>query len=292
MATTPTLVDSDTGNTTGTTITGSIDVSGTNRLALVLVSLKGTPTVSSVTFGSDTLTELGSIYNADDGGVEIWRLKQPTTGVGITVTITFSASMSEGASAWIGSFSGVDQTTPLGTYYSAIEDGSDPHNFTVTAVTNDYIFANIATEYGSAITITSGNTATSLYTYDLSTFHSHFASKVSTAGDFEFSFDVGTGTHSAYNGVAVKGVSVTYKLDGITYDKTGSVLGSCDCYLYKDNGDNTITFKAYVLSNVSTGAYSFTGLPDNDAAYLVVFIKDGSPNVFDVTDHVLQPVIE
>lgn len=93
--------------------------------------------------------------------------------------------------------------------------------------------------------------------------------------------------------VAIKeSAAVTYKLEGVTYDKNGDILGTCECYLYKDNGDNTITFVNYVASNGGTGAYSFTGIVDNDAAYLVVFIKDGSPNVFDVTDHVLQPVVE
>ncbi len=92
--------------------------------------------------------------------------------------------------------------------------------------------------------------------------------------------------------VAVREPAVTYKLEGITYDKNGDVLGSVDCYLYKDNGDNTLTFVDHVVSNASTGAYSFTGIGDNDAAYLVVFIKDDSPHVFDVTDHVLQPVVE
>lgn len=86
--------------------------------------------------------------------------------------------------------------------------------------------------------------------------------------------------------------TTTYELTGITYDKTGSALGSVECYLFKDNLDNTLTFIDYVLSNVSTGAFAFTGLPDDDAQYLVVGWKDDSPHVFDVTDHVLQPVEE
>lgn len=83
-----------------------------------------------------------------------------------------------------------------------------------------------------------------------------------------------------------------YKLEGITKDKNGDVLGSCPCYLFKDNQDNTLTYVGYVLSNAVTGAYSFTGIGDSDAQYIVVAWKDGSPNVFDVTDHVLQPVAE
>lgn len=85
---------------------------------------------------------------------------------------------------------------------------------------------------------------------------------------------------------------VTYKLEGITKDNGGSVLGSCLCFLVKDNGDNTFTYVAYQLSNSGTGAYSFTGLTDNDPDYQVIAWKDDSPHVFDVTDHVLQPVVE
>lgn len=85
---------------------------------------------------------------------------------------------------------------------------------------------------------------------------------------------------------------VSYKLEGTTYDKDASALGSCLCFLFKDNQDDTLTFVDYVLSNASTGAYSFTGLEDNDAQYLVIAWKDDSPHVFDVTDHVLQPVTE
>ena len=82
---------------------------------------------------------------------------------------------------------------------------------------------------------------------------------------------------------------VTYKLEGITKDKNEDVLGSCECYLFKDNQDDTLTYEDYVLSNAVTGVYSFTGLTDDDAQYIVVAWKDDSPHVFDVTDHVLQP---
>lgn len=84
---------------------------------------------------------------------------------------------------------------------------------------------------------------------------------------------------------------VTYKLEGITKNNVGSVLGDCECYLVKDNLDDTYTFIAYQLSNSGTGVYSFTGLADNDANYQVIAWKDGTP-VMDVTDKVLVPVEE
>jgi len=87
-------------------------------------------------------------------------------------------------------------------------------------------------------------------------------------------------------------ITTTYKVEGITKDNAGSALGSCKCFLVKDNGDDTYTFLAYQLSNSSTGAYSFTGLTDSSSVYQVIAWKDDSPHVFDVTDHVLVPVEE
>lgn len=81
-----------------------------------------------------------------------------------------------------------------------------------------------------------------------------------------------------------------YKLEGVTYDKTGSVLGSCECYLFRHNLNDTLSYVDYVLSNAGTGAYSFTGIYDDTAQYIVVAWKDDTPHVFDTTDHVLEPV--
>jgi hypothetical protein len=80
---------------------------------------------------------------------------------------------------------------------------------------------------------------------------------------------------------------VTYEINGVTKDNDGDPLGSCECFCFKDNGDNTLTFIDHTVSNSSTGAYTFT-VPDSDSAYLVYSYKDDSPHVFDVTDHVLQ----
>jgi len=81
-----------------------------------------------------------------------------------------------------------------------------------------------------------------------------------------------------------------YKLEGVTKDKNGSILGSCKCYLFKDKIDNYLHYKDYTLSDVVTGVYSFTGISDNDAEFIVMAWKDNTPHVFDMSDHVLQPV--
>lgn len=82
-----------------------------------------------------------------------------------------------------------------------------------------------------------------------------------------------------------------YKLEGVTKDKDGNTKATCECFLCKDNGDNTASFIAYTQSD-GVGNYSFTGLDNNDAQYFVISWKDETPHIFDVTDHVLQPVEE
>jgi len=90
----------------------------------------------------------------------------------------------------------------------------------------------------------------------------------------------------------ISGISVNYKLEGVTKDKTGSVLGICDCHLYKMNPDgNGAVWMAFDESD-SSGNYSFTGLWDDDARYFVIAYKDNTPHVMDGTDHVLVPVEE
>lgn len=84
----------------------------------------------------------------------------------------------------------------------------------------------------------------------------------------------------------------TYKMEGVTKDKDGDPLASCECYLYKLNvGETDATFIAHDQSDGS-GNYSFTGIEDDDAKYFVVAWKDDTPHVFDCTDHVLVPIEE
>ena len=75
------------------------------------------------------------------------------------------------------------------------------------------------------------------------------------------------------------GESVT--VAGITKDNAGVALGSCDVYLFRDNGNDTATYIAYQESNSVTGAYSFTVFPGS--AYFVVAFKGGATPVMDVT---------
>ena len=83
--------------------------------------------------------------------------------------------------------------------------------------------------------------------------------------------------------------ATTYEIVGVTKDNDGDALGSCECFLFKDNQDDTLTFMDHTTSHVTTGAYTFSDVGDNDSQYIVYSFKDDTPHVFDVTDHVLQP---
>lgn len=98
---------------------------GTNRLLLVGVSLNiaNSPTsgVVGVTYGGTPLNLVGA--HNDAGGtrrVEMWSLLAPATGtVNVVVTVNVPATQFEGVVAGATTFTGVDQTVPLGTFVSA-----------------------------------------------------------------------------------------------------------------------------------------------------------------------------
>ena len=99
---------------------------------------------------------------------------------------------------------------------------------------------------------------------------------------FNWSNDLGHGRIIPEAG----GESVT--VAGITKDNAGTALGSCDVYLFRDNGNDTATYIAYQESNAVTGAYSFTVFPGS--AYFVVAFKGGATPVMDVTDRTVTAV--
>lgn len=82
------------------------------------------------------------------------------------------------------------------------------------------------------------------------------------------------------------GESVT--VSGITKDNAGDPLGSCDVYLFRDNGDDSPTYIAYVESDPTTGAYSFTVFPGS--SYFCVGFKSGATPKMDATDRTLVAV--
>lgn len=79
----------------------------------------------------------------------------------------------------------------------------------------------------------------------------------------------------------------TYPLAGITKDKDGVALGSCETNLFKvlTGSPPDYAFGEKQISNAVTGAYSFQVA--SGKKHFVFAIKDDSPHVFDATDNEL-----
>jgi hypothetical protein len=90
--------------------------------------------------------------------------------------------------------------------------------------------------------------------------------------------------------VIAQDTGVSYTISGVTKDKDGSVLVSCEVALFKDIGGSPPAYQyvASVTSDAGDGTYSFT-VYENPSSFMVYSIKDDTPHVFDATDNVLQP---
>ncbi|MDD1670164.1 MAG: hypothetical protein LUQ67_02430 [Methanomicrobiales archaeon] len=187
-------------------ITISHTTSGTDRLMLVGFSINDDEheTVSSITYNGATLTKVGYIDNSRSGGndarVEIWRLIAPATGTH-DVVITFSAPLAEQAVAGVMTFTGVDQTTPLGPFASKENDPS-PATVTVSSATGELVFGVIADEY-EPITTDSGQTERwNIHAGSSDTYGA--GSTKAGASSVTLKWTVGSDAHWAAGGVSIK----------------------------------------------------------------------------------------
>jgi hypothetical protein len=134
-------------------------VSGSNRLLLVMVQWNqpsNSETVSSVTYGGTALTQVGSNVIAGGSGLDrctaLFRLIAPTTGTA-TVVVTMSTSLTFLASAV--SFTGVDQTTPLGTPSTATTTTAATLQTTTSSAASNLVFSAATVRTTGSLTVPS-----------------------------------------------------------------------------------------------------------------------------------------
>jgi len=143
-----------------------------NRLLIVGVSIDlsnstGT-TVSSVTYNGTNLTQIG--FHNDAGltrRVEMWSLLAPANGTfNVVVNVNVPTAATVGVVAGVTTFTGVDQTVPLGTFVSAdgasgacVASGSPTSTcnsqLDVPSVVNGMVIDTLAT--GGGVTVTQHN---------------------------------------------------------------------------------------------------------------------------------------
>ncbi len=134
-----------TGTSTGGNFSVSHTTAGADRLMLVGVSMNlavGSEVVDSVTYNGDSLTLVG-IEASNDARIEVWSLVAPDVGT-FNVDVVFN-SPSDGNTAAVMTFTGVDQSTPLGTFASDSGNGTSG-SATVTSAVGELVYAVISVD--------------------------------------------------------------------------------------------------------------------------------------------------
>ena len=281
------------------TIAGDVTVSGavsfgTTTRALTYSSGSGTVTTTGSTLtldGSCVLDTAGiSWNNVTIGGSGVTMTNNSLLTVTGTLTLPDCAYTFAGTAGWTAGT--LAHTAITNTRIYTFEEGL---TYTVTTAMNvshtgvqtrryTYTSAHAATK--AILTLAYGATQSVAFLDPTRIDNSLGQPIFSYAGvittSFNWSNDLGYGNILPTAG----GESVT--VAGITKDNAGTALGSCDVYLFRDNGNDTPTYIAYQESNSVTGAYSFTVFPGS--AYFVVAFKGGATPVMDVTDRTVTAV--
>jgi hypothetical protein len=144
-------VDSVSSGFTPTATDSSLTIShttgnGDDRLMLVGVSLQNGDYeyVTGVTYNSTPLALVGAEARDDDSRIEIWKLVSPESGTH-DVVITFNETLSNGATAGVMTFTGVDPATPHGTFTYNNGDSSAA-SINVLSANDELVFAVVVAE--------------------------------------------------------------------------------------------------------------------------------------------------
>ncbi|NIS80518.1 MAG: hypothetical protein GTO14_10020, partial [Anaerolineales bacterium] len=113
-------------------------------------------TVESVTYNAVPLTFVGARADADDARVEIWKLVAPPTGTS-NVVVTFSAALAQEGMAGVMTFTGVDQSTPIGPFESASDHATHTAQVYLNSAAGELVFGVVDSEY-RALTTDPGQT--------------------------------------------------------------------------------------------------------------------------------------
>ncbi len=119
--------------------------------------------VTGITYNGTALTFLGAHNDAGaTRRVEMWYLLAPAVGTfPISININIPVAQTVGAAFGATTFSGVDQTVPIGGFYSGDGAGGTNSQLDVPSVVNGMIFDALAT--GGPVTVTTSGPQLSLY---------------------------------------------------------------------------------------------------------------------------------
>ena len=229
--------------------------SGTDRLMLVGVSMNlrdGSETVGSVTYNSDNLTLVGAQTDGD-ARVELWGLVNPDLGTSkLTVDIIGTTGESDGNTVGVMTFTGVDQTTALGTFgWGTGVSGSA--SATIATGATDYVFGVIAVDDPTDYDLVPGGTQDEVW--DLYGYQISGGGSISK-GDGDLSWTWSGSDSWAIGGVAIKAAS------GNSAPVISSDGGGATAALQIVEQNVAVTTVVATDPNGDTLSYSITGGAD------------------------------
>lgn len=201
--------------TSGTSLTFShTPGSGTNRLLLVGIGLGSSDvqgdagSVTGVTFGGTPMTLVNSATPPSGNGVKtyLYSLTNPgSAAANVVISATGVSPNSASIAAGATTFTGVNQSTPLGTSVIATSGGSTSTSVTVSSATGELVYAVGAWDEGGSnqsITVSSGQT--SLWEFDGTNYVSAGASTKPGAASVTSTFTAGDSQENGLVSVPIK----------------------------------------------------------------------------------------
>lgn len=243
------------GGANALTFSHTVGAGGADRLLIVAVSIDNR-TVQSVTYGGVAMTNVGTATN----GAQIssmWRLIAPATGAN-NVVVTLSGGGTD-IVAVATSYTGVDQTTPLGTPVTATGN-SVTASVAVTSATGEIVVDSVSSNLGT-LTVGEGQTQRG---NGVGGDNQGGSSTEPGATSVTMSWTIGSSSAWASVGVSIKPIVVSTTLaDGIdpgnsTVAPSGAITDLDAFTLQTSAGTDSVTGLTVTL----TGANSFESLSD------------------------------
>ena len=258
--------------------------SGSDRLLLAFVSLyaTGNPDVSAITYngvGMTKITEMSYEFNTNRFlETQVYRLVAPATGSN-TLSITFAGTYIDTGVSVI-SYTGVDQTTPIGA--TGTNSGNiDPTVTFTTSNSNSLVVAGAMVRGGDSAPFTPGSGVTERWdnnsgahtSFDIGIWGGEKAA--ATAGSYTVD-----ATSSSTDFMSIIGVEVNEAASGIAISgnvyQPGTTTALSDCDGSTNNVAVRVGSSTYTTScNASTGAWTVSGVTQPSAGDGIVAWIDG-----------------
>lgn len=191
--------------------------SGSSRIMIVMISWEtaNPKTVSSVTWGAQTLTSLGQVNKAagtpENSIAVFYLLDSDFVGSASDVTVTLSSSTSNDLAVSVSQFQNAEQTAPTLDSYTSFSSGDRDYETTVSSVSNGGVILTGLSSGGAAVTTAdAGQTVI----FD------------SSSGDFDFHVSYKLPQHENektvgldWNSALIRGVFVAVSFNGIGINK-------------------------------------------------------------------------